>query len=89
MNQIQVLCKQKSGQVKGVYRLRRPRREMTKNGRPYMAMELEDMTVRIPMKVASHSNAKLPLVPRQGCQLSERSDAGVFVLRQVFERVKL
>lgn len=48
MNQIQVLCKQKSGQVKGVYRLRRPRREMTKNGRPYMAMELEDMTGRIP-----------------------------------------
>ncbi len=36
--------------------------------------------LRIPMKLASHSNAKFPVVPRQTCQQSERSDAGVFCL---------
>jgi len=48
MQKIQVLVEKGVGMVRGIYRLRQPSWNRTRDGRPYFAMELEDMSGRIP-----------------------------------------
>lgn len=48
MSQIKALIEKGVRKVEGIYRLRSPRARTTRDGRPYTAMRIEDMSGQLP-----------------------------------------
>ena len=60
MNKIQVLNERRAGQVTGLYRLRRPTRNHTQSGKPFISMTLEDQDGAIPAYLWQPGDMELP-----------------------------